>query len=290
MCDSIWDDCSTAFSTDRWLGSWVVLTDHILPSFPEPDLDVTVISLCTELGNWDFDLLLSFLPANIVSQIAGSSPHRLSRGEDCMTWGMEKDGRFQIRSLNDLQVKTTPTRSGPDWKIVWRWKGPHYIKHFMWLATHDLLLKNEERIRCHLTESGVCPCSYSINLVICSITRAELRAVVQGLQLAWELGYRLVRVQLDSRVVIQFLLAEGEITHQHSSEVASFREVLDRNWLIKVEHIYREGNRAVDYLAGHGHSLPLGVHSISPGNPTLSLHILYELLEVFQSRLIMNER
>ncbi|CAN0899762.1 hypothetical protein LINGRAHAP2_LOCUS20459, partial [Linum grandiflorum] len=59
-------------------------------------------------------------------------------------------------------------------------------------------------------------------------------------------------------------------TQQHSSKVASFCELLDQNLLIKVEHSYREGNRAADYLVGHGHSLPLGVHSISSSDPTLS--------------------
>ncbi|CAN0927080.1 hypothetical protein LINGRAHAP2_LOCUS35680, partial [Linum grandiflorum] len=58
---------------------------------------------------------------------------------------------------------------------------------------------------------------------------------------------------------------------------------------ITVEHIYREGNRAADYLAALGHSLPLGVHSISVINPTLFLHILYNILGISQSRLIINE-
>ncbi|CAN0918225.1 Putative ribonuclease H protein At1g65750, partial [Linum grandiflorum] len=84
--------------------------------------------------------------------------------------------------------------------------------------------------------------TYSKNLGSCSITGDELRVAVQGLQLAWEMGYMKVRVQLDSRATIQLLLEEGELPHQYSSEVASFRELLDRGWLIKVEHIYREGN------------------------------------------------
>ncbi|CAN1177180.1 hypothetical protein LINPERPRIM_LOCUS37371 [Linum perenne] len=29
--------------------------------------------------------------------------------------------------------------------------------------------------------------------------------------------------------------------------------MLDQDWMIKVEHIYREGNQAADYLAGIGH-------------------------------------
>ncbi|CAN0915555.1 Putative ribonuclease H protein At1g65750 [Linum grandiflorum] len=97
---------------------------------------------------------------------------------------------------------------------------------------------------------GRCLAAYSMNLGICTITRAELKADVTGLKIAWEKGYRRVRVQLDSQVTIQLLLAEGELSHQHSSEVASFREMLDRDWLIKVEYIYREGNRTADFLAG----------------------------------------
>ncbi|CAN1229003.1 Putative ribonuclease H protein At1g65750, partial [Linum grandiflorum] len=136
---------------------------------------------------------------------------------------------------------------------------------------------------------GRCLAAYSMNLGICSITIAELRAVVTELQIAWERGYRRVQVQLDSRAAIQLLLGDSELTHQHSSEVASFREMLDRDWLIKVEHIYREGNRAADYLAALVHSLPSGVYSISVVDHTLSLHILYDMLGISQSRLIMNE-
>ncbi|CAN0856178.1 Putative ribonuclease H protein At1g65750 [Linum grandiflorum] len=89
-----------------------------------------------------------------------------------------------------------------------------------------------------------------------------------------------VRVQLDSQAAIQLMLAKDQITHQHSSEVANFCELLDWNWMVKVEHVYREGNRAADYLASHGDSLPIGVHSIYVSDPTLSMHILYDLLGI----------
>ncbi|CAN0838861.1 hypothetical protein LINGRAHAP2_LOCUS2377 [Linum grandiflorum] len=65
--------------------------------------------------------------------------------------------------------------------------------------------------------------------------------------------------------------------------------MLDRDWLINVEHIYREGNRVVDYLASLGHKLPFGVSHIDISDPTLSLHLLYDLLGISQPRLILNE-
>ncbi|CAI0417516.1 unnamed protein product [Linum tenue] len=42
--------------------------------------------------------------------------------------------------------------------------------------------------------------AFAINLGICSITQAELRGVVEGLQVAWDAGHRRVHVQLDSSV------------------------------------------------------------------------------------------
>ncbi|CAN1150854.1 Putative ribonuclease H protein At1g65750 [Linum perenne] len=96
-----------------------------------------------------------------------------------------------------------------------------------------------------------------MNLGICSITRAELRGAMTGLQIAWDRGFRRIIVQLDSRVVVQLLLGDGEDSHQHS---------------------YREGNRAADYLAGIGHALPTGVHDVSSFDPCLSHHLLYDLL------------
>ncbi|CAN0926225.1 hypothetical protein LINGRAHAP2_LOCUS35218 [Linum grandiflorum] len=68
-----------------------------------------------------------------------------------------------------------------------------------------------------------------MSLGIFSITRTELRSSVTGLLIVWDRGYRCVRVQLDSRAAIQLLLGDGELAHQHTSEVASFREMLDQD-------------------------------------------------------------
>ncbi|CAN1342707.1 Putative ribonuclease H protein At1g65750, partial [Linum perenne] len=361
-------------------------------------------------------------------------------------WGLEKDGRFRIRSAYDLLGEHEGRRRDVDWELVWRWKGPNRIKHFLWLVAHDRLLTNEERRKRTWTEDGSCSrcghpqetvlhvlrdCSaavntwthlafrsddrtswdlpllpwithhlkapstcllfgvacwslwktrneaiftdirttpealsyrirhwtstvgealilvdqfitpsppaktvvdvswmppppewvtlnsdgfvipetgraaagglfrdadgrclaaFSMNLRICSITRAELRGAMIGLQIAWDRGFRRIIVQLDSRVAVQLLLGDGEDSHQHSSEIASFREMLDRDWMIKVEHIYREGNRTADYLAGIGHALTIGVHDVSSFDPCLSHHLLYDLLGISQTHLVMNER
>ncbi|CAN1299004.1 hypothetical protein LINPERPRIM_LOCUS24030, partial [Linum perenne] len=102
--------------------------------------------------------------------------------------------------------------------------------------------------------------------------------------------YQRIRLQLDLCVAIQLLLGDGEATHQHSSEVASFRDMLDQVWMVKVEYVYREVNRPSDYLASLGHSLPLGANFVNTSDSLLFLHTLYDLLGILLPRLIVNKR
>ncbi|CAN0919760.1 hypothetical protein LINGRAHAP2_LOCUS31643 [Linum grandiflorum] len=42
--------------------------------------------------------------------------------------------------------------------------------------------------------SGVCKVAFAVNLGVCCITRAELRAAIYELRLAWELGFQTANV------------------------------------------------------------------------------------------------
>ncbi|CAN0824464.1 hypothetical protein LINGRAPRIM_LOCUS1677 [Linum grandiflorum] len=44
--------------------------------------------------------------------------------------------------------------------------------------------------------------------------------------------------------------------------VMQFQELLRKDWEVQLDHIYREGNFLSDHLAGRGHCLPLGTHSV----------------------------
>ncbi|CAN1127783.1 Putative ribonuclease H protein At1g65750 [Linum perenne] len=108
-----------------------------------------------------------------------------------------------------------------------------------------------------------------MNLGKCSITMAELRGAVSGLQLAWERGYRKIQLQLDSQCAIHLLQGEGLDDHAH---------------------VYRESNHAADFLANLGHSCPIGFHLVEQFDPNLYYWLLYDQLGVSEERLIMNER
>ncbi|CAN1128973.1 Putative ribonuclease H protein At1g65750 [Linum perenne] len=115
-------------------------------------------------------------------------------------------------------------------------------------------------------EFGCCLAAFSGNLGRCSITRAELRGLIVGLDLAWEVGIRKLVARVDSTTVINLINAEEEPSHQHT---------------------YREGNRAADYLASLGHSLPLGTHRVPLSDCNLGYFLRLDCMGITEPRLII---
>ncbi|CAN1827514.1 Putative ribonuclease H protein At1g65750 [Linum perenne] len=133
---------------------------------------------------------------------------------------------------------------------------------------------------------GRCVDAFSINLGRCSITRAELRGVIGGLNRAWDVRARRVMVQVDSQVAIALISETGVPCHQHAGEVITIRKLLQRDWEVTISYIYREGNQAADYLANIGHGLPPGTHSINDSDSTLCYFLRRDCMGISEPRII----
>ncbi|CAN1153736.1 Putative ribonuclease H protein At1g65750, partial [Linum perenne] len=90
--------------------------------------------------------------------------------------------------------------------------------------------------------------------------RSELRAIVEGMKLAWNKGIRKLRVQTDLKAAVAMLSKPDNVNNQHASLIEQFFELSSRDWQVSIHHIYREANCAADHLANLGHSLGLGIH------------------------------
>ncbi|CAN1163895.1 hypothetical protein LINPERPRIM_LOCUS32863 [Linum perenne] len=55
----------------------------------------------------------------------------------------------------------------------------------------------------------------------------------------------------------------GEVDNQFATEVLALRELLHRNWQMVIKHVYREANRAANFLANRCHNFALGSHEFS---------------------------
>ncbi|CAN1732208.1 Putative ribonuclease H protein At1g65750 [Linum perenne] len=91
--------------------------------------------------------------------------------------------------------------------------------------------------------------AFTMNLGQCSITRAEIRGAIASLELAWEYGFRLVELQLDSQVAISLLPSHAVSEHTQATKVIHFQNLCKRDWRVNICHVFREANKAVDFLA-----------------------------------------
>lgn len=67
---------------------------------------------------------------------------------------------------------------------------------------------------------------------------AESWATFYGLQIAWELGYRRVQLELDSFVVYNFLNSELELHHPCYPIIWQCRSLLAEDWVVLVKHMF----------------------------------------------------
>ncbi|CAN1158508.1 Putative ribonuclease H protein At1g65750 [Linum perenne] len=138
-------------------------------------------------------------------------------------------------------------------------------------------------LRDHL---GRCSLAFTMNLGVCTITRAEMRGAIEGLSRAWNAGARKVILQMDSKAAIALLVNGNVTTNQHALETLQFNELLGRTWDLRIEHIYREGNGAADFLAGIGYGYPFGSHTFDCSDSSLGYFLRYDCFGMTLPRLI----
>ncbi|CAN1308034.1 Putative ribonuclease H protein At1g65750 [Linum perenne] len=128
--------------------------------------------------------------------------------------------------------------------------------------------------------------AFTMNLGACTVTRAEIRGAIGGLELAWDYGFRRVELQLDSKVVVSMLLSSEEPEHQQAAEVLHFRNLCKRSWEVRIRHIFREANKAADFLANHRYNFPFGIHLFPLSDCNLGHILRYDCLNISEPRLI----
>ncbi|CAN1754352.1 Putative ribonuclease H protein At1g65750, partial [Linum perenne] len=78
---------------------------------------------------------------------------------------------------------------------------------------------------------------------------------VSGLQLVWVRGYRRVQLQLDSQCAVSLLQSRDHEDHAHAAILYHAYELLRRDWVVHISHVFRESNHVADHLANRGHSV-----------------------------------
>ncbi|CAI0468391.1 unnamed protein product [Linum tenue] len=133
---------------------------------------------------------------------------------------------------------------------------------------------------------GKCHAAFVCNFGVCSITSAELKGAAEGLRLAYNKGYKKVQLNLDSSTAVAIIKNHKDENHRHGIFANQFNFLLNLDWDVKVEHVYREANFAADFLANRGHLYDFGTHSFDVCDPGLNYWMYHDIVGVTHDRFI----
>ncbi|CAI0424495.1 unnamed protein product [Linum tenue] len=74
------------------------MDSYLTAGLSERDRDLSVAEWTTEKGKWDWERMRRVLPDSALTLIAGTDPPNPELGEDKTIWGLERDGRFRLKS------------------------------------------------------------------------------------------------------------------------------------------------------------------------------------------------
>ncbi|CAL1407041.1 unnamed protein product [Linum trigynum] len=116
---------------------------------------------------------------------------------------------------------------------------------------------------------------FCASLGCCSAVMAELWGLYHGLDIAWRHGCRTLMVESDSKLAIELVNNRTDPLHPYATLLAAIRRKIAQDWVVRLSHVYREGNRVADWLSKHSLVYPYGVHEM-PNSPQALVPLLRE--------------
>lgn len=162
-----------------------------------------------------------------------------------------KEWEFRNKLTPEEQC-TNHTPSRKDKTILVRWKTP---------PLGCIKINFDGSVRGNQATSGYVIRNFAGKMIQAGVTKlatnnvllAEVMGLRNGVQAAFEMGFRILFIEGDNICVIQAL--EGEIPNPWSVDfiIRDTRSFLSNCCIVNINHIYREGNRAANWIANEGH-------------------------------------
>ena len=97
--------------------------------------------------------------------------------------------------------------------------------------------------------NGDCLISYARKIGACDEFHTEMWAMYLGLELAQRRRITHLQVESDSKVLVDMITGNCNINGSVPTLIRRIREFKNMNWHVQINHTWREGNRAADWLA-----------------------------------------
>ncbi|XP_057420427.1 uncharacterized protein LOC130714518 [Lotus japonicus] len=96
--------------------------------------------------------------------------------------------------------------------------------------------------------------------------------------MAWQLGHRQVVCYSDSLLAVTLIQEPPSHFHEFAVLINNICDLLRKDWVVRIEHVLREGNACADFLAKAGVNQDLGFLHLQDPLPGMEHLILADSL------------
>ncbi|KAH9673090.1 reverse transcriptase domain-containing protein [Citrus sinensis] len=150
-----------------WQNAWVADVGpffHLaVAPIPEAILHDWVADAISFDGSWNWSRFGFLLPHNVVLMIAAITPPTPVSKADQFYWGSSNSGMFTARTAFNSILGNFAQDEEVRWKSIWKWRGPHRIRTFLWLTAKERIKCKAELYRRHIGVDMICMrCGYAV--------------------------------------------------------------------------------------------------------------------------------
>ncbi|KAF7820932.1 putative reverse transcriptase [Senna tora] len=162
------------------------------------------------------------------------------------------------KSSEDTWLKV-PHRRILRWNLVGGNRSHHVLKQTQMELCAGGLIKQDVELRDH---KGTWLSGFMANIGSSSILGAKLWGILYSHKEAWGRGYRKVELECDSSLAIKGILELACSTNFCHPTLYSTKDMLTKEWEVRIKPIPRTMNKCADSLAKKSLSYPLGLLSL----------------------------
>lgn len=97
-------------------------------------------------------------------------------------------------------------------------------------------------------DKGAWLCGFSMRIEVDTIFKVEARAILEGLNLAWDRGFRQLELKCDNGLLVETILAGG-VVDSNLTKIRLIYRLISRNWKVRIRYVPRTHNGVADYLS-----------------------------------------
>ncbi|KAF2301935.1 hypothetical protein GH714_030551 [Hevea brasiliensis] len=182
---------------------------------PEEWGNCTVAKLWT-VAEWRWDLLKQWSDENVCLQLEAINLVSDSNVKDKLAWKASP-------SVGDVMTRAIVQDFGITLWSLWKWRNAYAFRGERPPMEGWIKLNTD--------------------------VRAELRALVQGLELAWLNDYRIFEVEMASKALVDLVLGKSGYNLRLLALLMQCKMLIQRPWHVTIHHCFREATRVADKLA-----------------------------------------